>query len=87
MVRVLLGGVGRRGFVPGMARMTMMGVGVVCLWLGLMTVMSMLVMPAVVACMSWPPARATTLAGSSAMPHFGQRPGSSLTTSGCIGQA
>ena len=23
----------------------------------------------------------------SAMPHFGQRPGSSLTTSGCIGQA
>ena len=52
VVRVTLGGVGRRGFVPGMARVTVLGVGVVCLWLGLMTVMSMLVMPAVTGCMS-----------------------------------
>ena len=32
-------------------------------------------------------AGATSCAGSSFMPHCGQRPGSSLITSGCIGQA
>ena len=31
-------------------------------------------------------ASATSCAGSSFMPHSGQWPGSSLTTSGCIGQ-
>ena len=36
---------------------------------------------------SWPPpASATSCDGSSFIPHFGQWPGSSLTTSGCIGQ-
>ena len=30
---------------------------------------------------------ATSVAGSSFMPHYGQRPGSSLVTSGCIGHA
>ena len=37
--------------------------------------------------MSWPTAAPAGVVAISFMPHFGQRPGWSLTTSGCIGQA
>jgi hypothetical protein len=43
--------------------------------------------PCASASCSWPPpASATSWDGSSFIPHLGQWPGSSLTTSGCIGQ-